>query len=240
MNGFFSAEPNLPRFTLFSLQHIIPLVILITLVALLFLYKDKIKAYKNEKYIRYTIAAILLISDLSIYVWRISTNTFNVSSSMPLHLCTITAYVLMYVLVSKNQRIFNILFYAGFAGAIMALVNPEFGGFNYTQYRYYEFMIIHSALVIGLLYMVVITGFIPKFDALVKSYVAVHLYALIIVIPVNYLVDGTYMMLVNSTVDILNILGPWPMSAIVLEVLLLVLFGLSYGLTYLLVLRKEA
>jgi len=238
--GFFSAIPNDPKFTLFSLQHIIPLLILFILIALLFIFKEQIRNFKHEKFIRYGLALILLLSDLSIYVWRITTDTFDVSKSLPLHLCTITAYVLMYILVTKNKKAFNILFYAGLAGAIMALGNPEFGGFNFTQYRYYEFMIIHSTLVIGLLYMVVIVRYIPTLDSLWKSYVAVHLYALIIVIPINYLVDGSYMMLVNSTVDILNILGPWPMSAVVLEFLLLVLFALSYGLTYILILRKEA
>lgn len=239
MNEFFSATPNEPLFSLFSLMHIIPLIILVGLVALLITFKEQIKKHPKEHLFRYGLALTLLICDLSIYVWRIGTGTFSVSYALPLHLCTITAYSLMFVLITKNKTVFGFIFYAGLAGAIMAILYPDFGRFNYTQYRYYEFMIIHTTLILGLLYMVFIHDFVPRFHSLVKSYIVVHIYAIVIIIPFNYLFDGTYMMLVNNNAAILEVLGPWPMTAIVLEFLLLILFGLAYLTTYLLVLRNE-
>lgn len=239
MLTFFSSIPNEPKFNIMSLSHIIPLVILIALIILLVNNRESIRKYKNEKYIRYGLAATLIISDLSIYIWRFSTDTFTIKSSLPFHLCTITAYLLAYILVTKNEKLFKYVFYAGLAGAIMALGYPDFGRFNFTQYRYYEYFIIHLALVVGLLYMVLVHRFIPRKDSLVKSIIAVHIYAIVFIIPFNYLTGGTYMMLVNTPQGVQNLVGAWPGNIFILEFLMLLLLGIAYLSTYLLVLRKE-
>lgn len=239
MLTFFSSVPNEPNFKMFSLSHIIPLLILGILIGLLVKYRDPIKEYKHERLVRYTLAFLLIGSDLSIYVWRFVTNSFTIINSLPLHLCTVTTYLLAVVLITMNKKLFEITFYAGLAGAIMALVYPIFDGFNYTQYRYYEYFLIHIVLVIGLLYMIFIHKWIPTFSDLKKSFVAVHIYAIVIVIPFNLITGGTYMMLVNNKAAILDILGGWPINLIMIEFLLVLLFALSYGIIYATVLRKQ-
>ena len=58
------------NFTYFSFWHFLPVVILIASIVLTYIYRAKIKEWKYEKYIRYTLAFVIMIVEMS-YYWRI-------------------------------------------------------------------------------------------------------------------------------------------------------------------------
>jgi hypothetical integral membrane protein (TIGR02206 family) len=124
------------------------------------------------------------------------------------------------------------------AGALMALLTPDLR-FSFTQYRYYEFMIVHGLIMFSIMYMLFVYDFVPGFDSLKKSFFTVHLIGLVM-IPFNYTFNASYMLLVNKpSGTILDLFGEWPVYLIGIELLLIILFSINYSLIYFFILRPK-
>lgn len=237
MGDFFSTTPN-PVMQLYSLQHLIPVLLCIVLVVLVFKYRVQIRNLKNEKYIRYTFIAILILSEISIALWRGLTGTYNITHTLPLHLCSFSALMIEIVMITKSRKIMDYIYYISIGGAFIAMVYPDLR-FSFTQFRYLEFFIFHIVIVVSIFYMVFVHRLIPSKSALWKSFISVHVLAIPIVI-FNSIVGGSYWMLVHTSVPLLKqLFGPWPQYIIGLEILLFVLFGINYVITYFVVYRRK-
>lgn len=237
LKHFFSTEAN-PKLQLFTLPHLIPIILIIISIILIARNKEFFRNWKYEKHFRYTLAISLFLCDMSILIWRLSTHTFSIKYSLPLHLCTFSIYASIFMLLKINKKVFDYIFYFAMAGALMALLSPDLR-FSYTQFRYYEFMIAHGLILVSIMYMLFVYDFIPRFDAVIKSFLVVQVLG-ILLIPFNTLTGGTYMMIVNKTPNaVLDKFGPWPYYVIGLEILLILLFLISYLIIYIFIFRNK-
>lgn len=237
MSDFFSTTPN-PVMELYSLQHIIPLVLTVLFVYLVYKYRAQLRVYKYEKCIRVTFITILILSEISIALWRGLTGTYDISHTLPLHLCSFSAFMIEIVMITKSKRIMEYIYYISIGGAFIAMVYPDLR-FSFTQFRYIEFFVFHIVIIVSIFYMVFVHRLIPSIHSLWKSFVAVHVLAIPMII-FNTIVGGSYWMLVHTSVPLLReLFGPWPNYIIGLELILLVLFGVNYLITYFVVYRKK-
>jgi len=110
-------------FVLFSKQHIITLLIILLLPICLFYFR---KLINNNKKVDLFIRTLLIISMLTVefllYGWLIKTNQWDWSDSLPLQLCGISMYLCCYTLITKNYKVYEIIYFWGLAGAIQAIL----------------------------------------------------------------------------------------------------------------------
>lgn len=133
----------------FSALHLIILFAFIIVVTLISRGDLGLKKDNNRQKLSRIFSTMLLIDQIILYTWQISSGYFNVELSLPLYHCRI-AIALLIVGVLFNQK--NILYtgmYWGFLGSIMAMLVPDMYKFQFPHYTNFQFFYNH--IVMGLL-----------------------------------------------------------------------------------------
>lgn len=106
------------EFTNFSLTHFIPILLMILTIFLIYKNQDKIRDSKYEEKIRYFLAFALIISEMS-YYWRLIAMPElnpNAIDPLPITVCGWISVFCSYMLIGKNQTLFDIFYFWLFAG----------------------------------------------------------------------------------------------------------------------------
>ena len=238
MKGFFNyffgvgAEPE---FTNFSPAHILPIVLMIGIILLIYRYREQIRTSKHERTFCFTMAFIMIVSEMS-YFWRLvgvpSLNP-NPEEHLPITVCGWTIVFCSYLVLTKSQTLFDISYFWLFSGTIFALITPtviEFTG--PTRFRYYQFWIEHTMGYISIFYMIFVHKMRPNLKSIVKSYAALAVLAGIAYFANEVLGGEANYLFMAATEDASSIVNMLP-SNILVRILLMgaivtVLFAIAY------------
>ncbi|MCM3762113.1 TIGR02206 family membrane protein [Alkalihalobacillus oceani] len=181
-----------------------------------------------QRYGRWIILAILLVSELSLLLWTLLATTWDVRYHLPFQLCTISLYVCILMLFQRSRSLFEIVYFFGLAGALQAILTPDLF-YTFPHYRFLHFFIAHFAIITAILHMVWVERFTIKAVAILKSFLVLNGFALIAFL-VNLWTGANYMFLARKPVNgsILDFLAPYPWYILQLEVIALLMFGLLY------------
>jgi hypothetical integral membrane protein (TIGR02206 family) len=109
---------------------------------------------------------------------------------LPLHMCQISNFLIAYALLSgKRGLLFEVIYFWTFAGASMAMITPDLA-YGWPDLNYVMFMITHFILLVGALYFTIVEGHRPTGKSIWRVY-KVSLYAMLVVLPLNYIIGGT-------------------------------------------------
>ena len=243
---FFGAGEE-QEFATFSLAHFIPILLMVGVILLNYKYRDAIKSYKHEEKLRYALAFIMIVCEMS-YYWRlvgITSLNPNPVDHLPITLCGWGIIFASFLMIGKNQTLYDICYFWLFAGTIFALITPTVITYTGpTRFRYYQFWLEHTMGYIGIFYMTFVHKMRPTVRSAVKSYVVLAILAVIaysanvIIGPgANYL----YMARPESTPSILDILPPnFLVRIIIMAAVVTLLFFLSYLPWYLMDKKAKA
>ncbi|WP_212920950.1 YwaF family protein [Ornithinibacillus bavariensis] len=208
MKAWFGEQSTSP-FDLFSIHHLYMIIIFITGIFLLVIYSSRIKANPVLlKTIRWGLFSILVISELSYQSWGLFNKFWNPSEFLPLQLCSIAGILTMIALLTKNNKLIQMVLFIGIVPSFLAVITPElFHGF--PHFRFWQFFIHHIVLAWASIFLV--TSF-PVHISLWKtleSYFYLLCYAGLIGFIVNPLVDANFLFLSSapSANTPLNLLG---------------------------------
>ncbi|MFT4415104.1 TIGR02206 family membrane protein [Fredinandcohnia humi] len=209
-----------------SLSHVVMLGLLLLSAILLFMFRGKFS--KRKDIIRYTFAFFLLASELSLYLWYVYTGVWDPIDSLPFQLCSISLFLSIIMLLTKNKILFEITYFLGIGGAIQAMLTPELA-YDFPHYRYFHFFLAHIAIILASLYMLWYEMCRPTLKSVWKAFVALNVIA-VIVYFVNKLTGGNYMFLAHKPYNpsLIDFLGPYPWYILSLEVVALIIFFLLY------------
>jgi len=100
----------------------IPQIIMLTLLVLLniFLLRDRKKGESTRKRTRWTIAVIIWVNELAIHMWHLYFGSWNMQEHLPLHVCSILIWLAGYMLINKDERIYEFAYFIGIAGPLYA------------------------------------------------------------------------------------------------------------------------
>lgn len=240
MEKYFSFKLLGDPFKMFSTEHSITIAIIVLCSLLLFLYRERIMKNESLKHaIRYGIILLLIVSEVSLNVWYVFTDSFDMRYSLPFQLCSISVYLSTIMLFTKKQVLFEIVYFAGIGGALMAILTPELF-YSFPHYRFMHFFIAHAAILLACFYMVWVEKRKPTLLSLAKSFVFVNIMAMVAFI-VNIVTGGNYMFVGAKPTNgsIIDFLGPYPWYILSLEVVVIVYFSILYLPYLLLTLRKQ-
>ena len=232
---YFFGKGETVEFRDFSFAHFAPILLMIAVILLIWRFSDKLREWKNEKSIRFALAFAMIISELS-YFWRlvgVPDLNPNPVDHLPITVCGWAIIFCSYLVVTKSQSLFDIVYFWLFSGTIFALITPTVITYTGpTRFRYYQFWLEHTLGYIAIFYMIFVHKMRPTVRSAVKSYsllcvLAVVAYAAnrIIGPGANYL----FMARPEDTPSILDILPPnFVVRLIVMAAVVTLMFFLAY------------
>lgn len=146
---FFMTKDNIPEgvgFSTFGAMHLIWLACILACIvtaALLYRRLDD----KQRRVMRVILAASIVLLEIAKDIFHAIVGEFGVGY-LPLHLCGINILLIAFDVFKQNNTVRNFLYYFSIAGAILALVFP-----NWTALPCWNFSGIHSFVIHALLVM---------------------------------------------------------------------------------------
>lgn len=228
MNLYFDTA-SADRFTPFAAAHLTVLFLIFACGVLLYTCRHWLKQSRiRRNTVRYLLLGFLVLSEVSLNVWYVRYNVFDVKDTLPLELCSISLYVCIFMLLFRNRVLFQIAYFAGIGGALQALLTPVLW-YGFPHFRFFEFFIAHAAIILSVLYMVWVEQLRPTWRSIGITMVFVNAAALAAG-AVNALTGANYMFLARkpASASMLDLLGPHPWYIISMEAAAVVLFVLLY------------
>ncbi|MBO4769506.1 MAG: TIGR02206 family membrane protein [Clostridia bacterium] len=231
---FFGRGENV-EFRNFTLAHFLPIVIMIAAIITIYVFRNKLRAYRNEKNLRLALALVMIITEMS-YFWRlvgVPSLGANPQDHLPITLCGWGVIFASYMLVTGNQTLFDIPYFWLFSGTVFALITPTVITYTGpTRFRYYQFWLEHTTGYIAVFYMIFVHGMRPRIRSAVKAYAATVIMA-VIAFFANAMIGGDanylYMARPEETRSILDFLpSNYAVRVLFMAAVVTVLFFLAY------------
>ena len=225
----------------FTLPHLIPIALLVITVILIYKYQDKIRAYKKEDNIRLVLAFTLIIADMS-YFWHKMYIGAEIRNHLPITICGWSAILGGFMLLSKKQALFDIVYFWVLAGSINALITPAVITDNGpTHFRYYQFWIEHIGIFIAVFYMIFVFGYKVNVKSIIRS-ASVLILLTLLAIYVNSNIEGANYLFLATTENGESVLDFLPsnlgLRLLVMGGVISVLYFLAY-LPWIFINKKE-
>ncbi len=194
--NIFSIEAAEP-FVLFQLSHLLTMLLIALIWLAVPLRFAKRIDEKKDRIFRMTAAVILVGQYLSWILYELATDRFDIKTSLPLNLCDFSNFLLAYLLITTNKKLFEVLYFWAVAGTLQSFVTPNIT-FAFPHLEFWVFYIQHGGEVLVILYFV----FVLKYRPLLMSAVKAYLWLLAFVAAVyliNLLLGSNYMFLMADT-----------------------------------------
>lgn len=232
---YFFGEGTEIEFTNFSFAHFAPILVVAGIIFAIHRFRDRLRGWKREQLIRYILAFALIISEMS-YYWRlvgIPSLGPNPVEHLPISVCGWAVIFCSYMVIGKNQTLFDISYFWLFSGSIFALITPTVISYTGpTRFRYYQFWAEHTLGYIAVFYMIFVHKMRPNVKSIVKAYIALAILAVVAYFANSMIGPGAnylFMAKPEDTPSILDILPPnFILRLIIMVAAVTVLFGVSY------------
>lgn len=230
--------PGVYPFELFGASHIAVMLSLVVLYVLVFFFRKTLRQPSVDKPFRMTIAAILLIQEIGLHLYRYNVGLWTLDYALPLHFCNMMILASIYLMFTGNKTVFDVVYLFGLAGTLQAILTPAVEE-GFPHFRFYQFFIAHGFIILSSLYYVFVHKYRVDFKSVIKTFVIVNILVPPIML-VNWLTGGNYNNLnrVPDVPTLIDHLGPWPYYLIPLEVLAIIFLLLAY-LPFAILIRKE-
>jgi hypothetical integral membrane protein (TIGR02206 family) len=209
-------------FELFSVSHLIMIGILIIGGIFLVIFRNCIQMIRG---IFQSVFFVLLLGfEVMYHYWMYKDGLWDASFMLPFHLCSISLVLCLLLLITKWEFVFQVVYFFGMIGALMAIVTPELF-IGYPHFRYFHFFVTHILIIWTCLYFVLVHQYKPTKKGMVLSFVFLNSSAVLAWI-VNIYTGGNYMFLAYKPENgsLLDYLGPYPYYILVLEAVAFFLF----------------
>jgi len=228
MDIFAGPEYTGAPFQFLDVSHLSALAVIL-LINLGIVYWGRRFTLGQRTLFRYGLATLLLVNEALWHWWNWKIGLWSVRYMLPLHLCNILVFIAAWVLITKNYRGYEFLYFLGLSGAIQVLITPDPGMFGFPHIRYFMVFIAHGGIITAAVYMTVVEGLRPYWRSLVRVAVVMNIY-LILVAGINALLGSNYLFIAYKPAmpTLLDFLGPWPWYVISMEVIGLGLALLLY------------
>ncbi|WP_242227085.1 TIGR02206 family membrane protein [Bacillus cereus group sp. BfR-BA-01315] len=212
--GAFPVEPFVP----YSKQHVIILLLIGIGAYFLYHFQDILREQQWNMAVRYAIAFLFIGSEIGLDVWQVKAGIFQLSTSLPFELCTISLVLATIMVITKSYKVYEVVFFTGIIGASQAISTPNLQ-YAFPHFRFIEYFIAHVLLILAPLFMTWVEGYRPTFQSIKRTMIFLNI-LIPIVSFVNYKTGGNYMFLAYKpeTASLLDMLGPHPYYIISLEI----------------------
>ena len=208
-------------------------IVTISLI-LIFLLLGKWFNLENRNNLAKVIGVVLIFRTVGVHFYWNYLGIWTIESSLPLHLCGLSAILSGIVLFWRKQWAYECLYFWGIPGAFHSLMTPEFTS-GKSGLLFYEYYLSHGGIILSAIYLTWILGMKPRKGSWWKVFLWSQLLLPVIGL-INWILDANYMYL--CTKPIVNnpfLIGEWPWYFLSVELTALLHFFIVYlpfGLKY--------
>jgi hypothetical integral membrane protein (TIGR02206 family) len=174
----------------------------------------------------------LAVNEIIWWIFRYSREGFRFPQNLPLQLCDVTIWTTVAACLSLTPWVVEFSYFAGLAGAGMALITPDLWS-PWPSYPAVYFFLAHGGIVIAIAFLVFGRVAPLRSGALLRGFVMLSAYAAALGL-FDWALHTNYMYLCEKprSETLLSDLGPWP-------VYLAGSFGIALALFWLLWLAAQ-
>lgn len=210
-----------------SFEHLLPIALAIILTILLIrfsLNQEETVQYKIFKYLGVFVSGFMLI----FHLYQIGFEDYNITSDLPLFLCSFMALFIFVFTTSRKYWLFEILLFWIILGTSQGVITPDIE-VGFPSFDYFRYWIVHLGLLTIISYSIVVLKMKPKLKSVFKSFLVLQFYMIVLMV-VNYLLEANYSYLNEKPISgsVLDYLGDWPYYIIKVQLLLVPAFMLIY------------
>ncbi|MBN2149605.1 MAG: TIGR02206 family membrane protein [Anaerolineales bacterium] len=229
MEQFFTKDYTGEPFILFGTAHLVALTIVALVNILIIAFRNKFTASQKIKF-RYTLAVILVLNETAWHLWNYFTGQWTIQTMLPLHLCSVLVWLSAYMLLTRNYYIYEFSYFLGIAGALQALLTPDAGIYGFPHFRFNQTMLSHGMIVTAAIFMTFVEGLRPTWKSVLRVILISNIY-MAVIFALNLLIGSNYLFIAHkpATASLIDMLGPWPLYILWLEVIGIVLSLLLYA-----------
>ena len=182
---------ELEMYILNRAEYFLPIILVIVSAVLIVVFRDYFKKSETrEKKIRFSVGIIFTAVYLSHYILRFALYQFDLIL-LPFQLCSISMFLAILLLFTKNKTIFAFVLYAGVIGGFISLFVPVYLN-DSSYYRYYQYAIAHSLLILTPIYFMAVHDYIPSKKDTIYAFLILEAIGVFMII-FNYIVGTDYM-----------------------------------------------
>ena len=219
------------EFQFLGVPHIVALALTIALPIALSVLVKATNSSVITNVVCYFLAATLIVNEVGHWVYRAATvqsvNDF-VQSYLPLHMCGVTVFIVIFTLLRRNQALYEIAYFWGIVATLNAVLTPQLE-VGFPHYRFFQYFIVHSGIVASVLFMTWGLRMRPTLKGLLRSFLLANFY-MVILAGVNLSLKSNYMFICEPP-DTKSpfFFAPWPWYIPILDGVALVLFFIVYA-----------
>ena len=203
-------ETSVPVFVLFGLQHWAGTGITIAIAVLLPLMVRWHASPQGQDTARKVLAVCMFVDIFLGPAVRAGIYGMPLAEHLPLHLCGMTVTLGAFMLWTRSYRLYEVLYYWGTGGALVALMTPDvLQAFPHPVF--FLFFLSHGLGFMAIMFATLVMGFRPRPRSLLIVMPVTAAYALLMY-PVNLLLGSNYLFLLAKPAQPspLDWFGPWP------------------------------
>tara|TARA_B100000795_G_scaffold126207_1_gene94171 strand:- start:1352 stop:2032 length:681 start_codon:yes stop_codon:yes gene_type:complete len=181
---------------------------------------------RTSTYFAYLAIVIYVITN----IFTIIMGNWTIQEFLPLHLCSISYFICILVLLNKKQWMYEWALLLAMPSALNALITPEliWGSSNLHIFEYY-FM--HGSLILVPMYLMFVMNYKLRIFSWWKTFLRAQI-VFVIVFLFNLILDTNYMFLFSKpSVNNPFIIGDWPFYIFFVQIIglihILVIYKLS-------------
>lgn len=229
-------------FELFGTSHLVVMALTVIVPVALALACGRGRRPKATRSICMALAAMLLINEIVIYAYSLTTYGVDhfLASKLPLHLCGVGLFLTAYMLLRPGQLLYEVAFFWGLAGTLNAIITPNITT-GFPSYAFMQFFITHCGIVAGVLFATWGMRMRPRLRGGFYAWLLCNVLAMVAGLA-NWLGrsfhsaepgDWNYMFLCAKPEGAAGespfFAAGWPWYILVLELLALVMFAMFYA-----------
>jgi len=164
--------------------------------------------------------------------------SFDMTLHLPFHLCRFANLLLPLVMIKRNFKVFEILYFWGLSGMLQGMITPDIVE-DFPHFYYIRYFVGHHLLIVSLIYAIVVYDMRPTLTSMKKAFIALNGFLLISFIA-NMILDANYFWIMEKPpmASLLDFMGPWPWYILSGEFVALAHFGFAYFI-YLLIEKNK-
>ncbi len=217
-------------FYLFSNLHFEMILGCLLCLAVVIFYarQEKTKQYRQRDIWIFTL--VFLCIEMALVGSKVIAKEWSVEQNLPLHLCDISAMMILYALFSKSKRAFELGYYWGTVGGLMGIMTPNLQTVNWY---FVPFFVWHLFLICGPFYQLLVDRFTLSYRSIYET-LGITVALALVMMGFNHFLGSNYMF-VNQKISSLDALGlpDWPNYLPYLTLIALVMFHIFWGISIL-------
>lgn len=218
------------RFRLFSTSHYAALAVIGGInLAFAFARTFLQASPARQRRMRNSMVALLLVNEAAWHLWNWKTGQWTIQRMLPLHLCSLMVFASSALLLTRNAKLYEYVYFMGIGGALQGVITPDLTTYGFPHFRFFQTFIAHGAIITAPIYMTLVEGHRPTTQSVRRVIVGGNL-LMLAVSAVNTVVGSNYFYLARKPdiPTLLDKMGPWPWYIIPMEIMGITVILLLY------------